>query len=42
MFYFIKKIANSKKEFQVGIVDNTIENYESSTFDIFHPIFSVL
>ena len=32
--FFIKKIADSKKEVQIGIRDNTPENYESDAFKI--------
>ena len=36
--FFVKKIANSKKEVQVAIIDDTIQSYESGYFKFFNPI----
>ena len=35
--FFVKKIANSKKEVQVSLIDNSVESYESGFFKLFNP-----
>ena len=35
--FFVKKIANSKKELQVSFIDNSVEGYQSGQFNLFNP-----
>tara|TARA_Y100000592_G_scaffold4512_1_gene6509 strand:+ start:10377 stop:14747 length:4371 start_codon:yes stop_codon:yes gene_type:complete len=35
--FFVKKIANSKKEVQVSLIDNSVESYQSGNFNLFNP-----
>ena len=34
--FFVKKIANSKKEVQVSLIDNSVESYQAGNFNIFN------
>ena len=35
--FFIRKIANSRKEIQIGVIDNTLQSYESGNFKLYNP-----
>ena len=35
--FFVKKIANSKKEVQVSFIDKSVNSYETGYFHLFNP-----